>query len=48
MYGPDADRLFETVQPLLEACAFMRGARITLRYGPRAADVRERQVVLGS
>jgi len=24
----------------------MRGARITLRYGPPAADVRERQVVL--
>jgi hypothetical protein len=48
MYGPDADRLFEVVQPVLEACSFMRGALITLRYGPPAADVRERQLVLGS
>jgi len=48
MYGPDADRLFEIVQPVLEACSFMRGARITLRYGPPAADVPERQLVLGS
>jgi hypothetical protein len=48
MYGPDADRLLEVVQPVLEACSFMRGARITLRYGPPAADVRERQLVLGS
>jgi hypothetical protein len=48
MYGPDADRLLATVQPVLEACSFMRGARVTLRYGPPAPDVRKRQIVLGS
>ena len=46
MYGPDADRLFETVKPVLERCSFMGGARITLRYGSPGAN--QRQVVLGS
>jgi hypothetical protein len=46
MYGPDADRLFEIIKPVLEGCSFMRGARITLRYGSPGAD--QRQLVLGS
>jgi hypothetical protein len=46
MYGPDADRLFEAVKPVLEGCSFMRNARITLRYGSPGAD--QRQLVLGS
>jgi hypothetical protein len=46
MYGPDADRLFETIRPVLEGCSFMRGARITLRYGSPGAN--QRQLVLGS
>jgi len=46
MYGPDADRLFETVKPVLEGCHFMRGARVTLRYGSIGAD--QRQLILGS
>ena len=33
MYGPDADRLFAIVQPLLEAASLMQGAEVTLRYG---------------
>ncbi|MBN8734160.1 MAG: hypothetical protein J0L64_26725, partial [Acidobacteria bacterium] len=33
MYGPNGDRLFETVKPVLEATDFMRGARVTIRYG---------------
>jgi hypothetical protein len=48
MYGPDADRLFSVVRPVLEACIFMRGARVKLRYGPPQDGVRERHVVLGS
>ena len=48
MYGPDADRLFEVIRPVLEACSFMRGARITLRYGPATAEARRREFVLGS
>jgi|ERR1700730_3203459 len=46
MYGPDADRLFEIVKPVLELCSFMHGARITLRYGSPGAN--QRQLVLGS
>ena len=48
LYGADADRLFEVIRPVLEACSFMRGARITLRYGPATDDVRRREFVLGS
>ena len=48
MYGPDADRLFAAVQPVLDACPFMQGATVTLRYGPPAGETRERQVVIGA
>jgi hypothetical protein len=46
MYGPDADVLFAAVRPVLEQCAFMRGARVRVRYGPPADGVREVQHVL--
>ncbi len=29
LYGPDVDRLYEVVEPILENYAFMRGARVT-------------------
>ena len=48
MYGPDADRLFGAIRPVLEGADFMHGARVTLRYGPPEDGVRERHVVLGS
>lgn len=41
MYGPDGDALFAAVRPVLEACPFMRGARVRVRYGPPAEGVRE-------
>jgi len=47
MYGPDADRLFAAVRPALEASAFMRGARVQLRYGPPEDGVKEREIELG-
>jgi hypothetical protein len=47
MYGPDADRLFEVIRPILEACSFMRGARVKLRYGPPQDGVRESHLMLG-
>jgi hypothetical protein len=34
MYGPDADRLFAAVRPVLESASFMRGAVVHVRYGP--------------
>lgn len=48
MYGPDADRLFEAVRPVLEAAPFMKGATARKRYGPPADGVREVEVTLGS
>lgn len=47
MYGPDADRLFAVVRPVLEAAAFMQGARVRLRYGDAGSGAREHVVVLG-
>ena len=46
MYGPDADKLFAAIRPTLEACSFMKGARVKLRYGPPADGVPEREVQL--
>lgn len=47
MYGPDADGLFEVVQPMLEGTHFLKGAHVTMRYGPPREGVAERHVRLG-
>jgi hypothetical protein len=44
MYGPDADKLFDAIRPALEACSFMKGAVVKLRYGPPADGTPEREV----
>jgi hypothetical protein len=41
MYGPNADMLYNVVCPILKKAAFMKGARVTLRYGPPEDHVRE-------
>jgi hypothetical protein len=41
MYGPDADKLFEIIRPILEATSFTRGAEVKKRYGPPQDGVRE-------
>ena len=41
MYGPNADRLFETVIPILTKTDFMAGAVVKRRYGPPKDGVRE-------
>lgn len=48
MYGPDADKFFAVVRPVLEACSFMKGASVKLRYGPPVDGVRESTVQLAS
>jgi hypothetical protein len=48
LYGPDADRLFKVISPILESCDFMKGATAKLRYGPPGAEVRERSIVVGA
>src|SRR5688572_32809627 len=46
MYGPDADKLFAVVRPVLKATPYMNGAKVTLRFGPPADGVREREVTI--
>jgi hypothetical protein len=48
MYGPNADRLFHAIRPLLEAVPFMKGATVRKRYGPPEEGTREVEVTLGS
>ena len=33
--GPDAEAIFRVIAPVLEASPLMRGATVTLRFGPR-------------
>ena len=35
VYGPDAEAIFRAIAPVLEASPLMRGATVTLHYGPR-------------
>jgi hypothetical protein len=35
IYGPDAEAIFKVIAPVLEASPLMRGARVTLHFGPR-------------
>jgi hypothetical protein len=48
LYGPDADALFVAARPVLESAAFMKAARVTIRYGGAADGAREKEVVLGA
>ena len=41
MYGPDADKLFEVIRPILKRTSFMSGAEVRKRYGPPSDGVRE-------
>ena len=44
MYGPDADRLYEVVLPVLKSAAFMKNAAVRIRYGPPKDGVAEKVV----
>lgn len=33
MYGPDADKLFSTVEPVLRKAIFLKGAKVLMHYG---------------
>lgn len=46
MYGPDADKLFQTIKPILESSEFMHDSLVILRYGPPQAGVKEQQLYL--
>ncbi len=47
MYGPNGDSLLAAVEPILERTDFVRGAEVTVRYGPPEDGVRERKIVIG-
>ena len=44
--GPDAEVIFATIRPILEATPFMRGAAVTLRFGPKGFGTPKRVVEL--
>jgi hypothetical protein len=45
-YGPDADRLFDVIRPILESTSFMRGAEVKKRYGSTKSGEHESVVKL--
>src|ERR1700689_3409933 len=46
IYGPDAEAIFQAIQPVLEASPMMRGATVTLHFGPRGWRTPKRVVEL--
>jgi hypothetical protein len=48
MYGPDADKLFEAVRPVLAAATCIHRAVATVRYGPPGDSTRKKEVAFGS
>lgn len=44
MYGPDSEKLFKAVEPVLRAYPLCKGARVVIRRGGPGAP--ERQVEL--
>lgn len=48
MYGPDADKLFEVIEPILEDSDFLQGASAKIRYGPPEEGVPVKRLIIGS
>ena len=48
MYGPDAEALYRVISPLLAESPFMRGATVTLWFGPRKRGTQKRVIELPS
>jgi hypothetical protein len=46
IYGPDAEAIYKVIAPVLEASPLMRGATITLHYGPRRRGTPKRVIEL--
>jgi len=46
MYGPDAEVLYRVIGPILEESSFMRGATVTLWFGPRGWRTQKRVIEL--
>jgi hypothetical protein len=46
VYGPDAEAIFKVIAPVLEASPLMRGATVTLHFGPRSWRTPKRVIKL--
>lgn len=46
VYGPDAEAIYKAIAPVLEASPFMRGATVTLHYGPHRRGTPKRVIEL--
>jgi hypothetical protein len=46
IYGPDAEAIFKVITPVLEASPLMRGATVTLHFGPRSWRTPKRVIKL--
>ena len=44
--GPDAEAIFRAIAPVLEASPLMRGATVTLHFGPRRRGTPKRVIKL--
>jgi hypothetical protein len=44
--GPDAEAIYRAIAPVLEASPLMRGASVTLRFGPRGWGTPKRVIKL--
>ena len=48
MYGPDADKLFEAVRPVLASARCIQNVVATIRYGPPEDGVKERDLAINA
>lgn len=46
MYGPDADRIFDAIEPVLLQWDILSEARVLLRYGPPGLETRQQTITL--
>src|SRR5689334_12035387 len=46
LYGPDADKLYAAIEPVVLSWEMLSEARVLLRYGPPGIDTRQKTVVL--
>ena len=48
LYGPDAEAIYRAIDPVLAGSTFMKGAKVTLWFGPRRWRTPKRVIQLPS
>jgi hypothetical protein len=46
MYGPDADKVYAAIEPVLLSSEMLSEGRVLLRYGPPGLDTKHKTIVL--